>query len=274
MIPSKKQISRFRRGRVSAQKERRKQLRIRNNLERILLRRLTSLFGKFVNTKAYLYREFGIYDEVIAARELQEELAPTLLQHYRRIFRNIYQENNRTNILEEVKEDALVFGRNVDLEPLIEEYFRARGLILSGITAGIANRVQKIIRDGRAEGLTLVQIAQNIEKNVRPITRIRAATIARTETHNAAGHAHHKYYKQVQADYGSVIKKKWVATNDTRTRTAHAAMNREKPIPMDEPFIVGGVSMMHTGDPDGGAKNNVNCRCVIIYVDELDVVEN
>jgi len=32
--------------------------------------------------------------------------------------------------------------------------------------------------------------------------------------------------------------------------------------------------MMHTGDPDGGAKNNVNCRCVIIYVDELDVVEN
>ena len=274
MIPSKKQISRFRRGRISAQKERRKQLRIRNNLERVLFRRLTSLFGKFVNTKAYLYREFGLYDEGIAARDLQEELTPTLQQHYRRIFRNIYQENNRTNTLEEVKEDALVFGRNIDLEPLIEEYYRSRTLILDGITAGIANRIEKIIRSGRADGLTIREIAQNIEKNVRPITRSRAATIARTETHNAAGFAHHKYYKQVEADYGSTILKKWVATNDPRTRTAHAAMNREKPIPMDEPFVVGGVSMMHTGDPDGGAANNVNCRCVIIYVDELDVVEN
>lgn len=271
---NQKQISRFRRGRVSAQKERRKQLRIRNNLERSVRRKLTSLFGKFVNTRAYLYREFGQYDEGTATRDLSSELFPVMLSHYRRIFRTIFDENNKVNTLEEVKEDALVFGRNVDLEPLIEEYFRARGLILSGISAGIANRVQKIIRDGRAEGLTLVQIAQNIEKNVRPITRIRAATIARTETHNAAGHAHHKYYKQVEADYGSVLKKKWVATNDTRTRTAHAAMNREKPIFMDEPFIVGGVPMMHTGDPDGGAKNNVNCRCVIIYVDELDVVEN
>ena len=56
-----KRISRFRRGRVSAAKEHRKQLRIRNKLERQLLRRLTSLFGKFVNTRAYLFMEFGQY---------------------------------------------------------------------------------------------------------------------------------------------------------------------------------------------------------------------
>ena len=97
MIPSKKQISRFRRGRVSVQREVRKQLRIRNNLERGLFRRLTSLFGKFVNTKAFLYREFGQFDQTIAARELQEELIPTMQQHYRRIFRTLYTENNRTN---------------------------------------------------------------------------------------------------------------------------------------------------------------------------------
>lgn len=274
MIPSKKQISRFRRGRISAQKERRKQLRIRNNLERGFFRRLTSLFGKFVNTKAYIYKEFGQYDATIAIRDLNEEFTPTIQQHYRRIFRNIYQENNRTNNLEEVKEDALVFGRNVDLEPIIEEYYRTRKLILDGITASIANRVEKVIQSGRAEGLTIVEIARNIEKNVRPITRSRAATIARTETHNAAGFAHHKYYKQVEADYGSVMLKKWVATNDPRTRSAHAVMNGKDPIPMDEPFQVGGASMMHTGDPNGGAANNVNCRCVIIYVDEQDVVSD
>ena len=60
MIPQKKQLSRFRRGRVSVQREVRKQLRIRNNLERAFVRRLTSLFGRFINTKAYLYRELLI----------------------------------------------------------------------------------------------------------------------------------------------------------------------------------------------------------------------
>jgi uncharacterized protein with gpF-like domain len=271
MIPSKKQISRFRRGRVSVQREVRKQLRIRNNLERGLFRRLTSLFGKFVNTKAFLYREFGQFDQTIAARELQEELIPTMQQHYRRIFRTLYTENNSTNTLEEVKEEALVFGRNVDLEPLIEEYYRTRELLLVGVTSGISNRVERIIISGREEGLTLVQIAQNIERNVRPITRVRAATIARTETHNAAGFAHHKYYEQVQSDYGSKMLKRWAATNDLRTRSDHSIANGQIR-DMNEDFLVGGAPMAHTGDPRGGAKNNINCRCVIIYVDEQDVV--
>ena len=40
-----------------------------------------------------------------------------------------------------------------------------------------------------------------------------------------------------------------------------------------KPLIeVDGLPMAHTGDPRGGARNNINCRCVIIYVDEQDVV--
>ena len=268
---NQKQISRFRRGRVSAAKEVRKQLRIRNNLERSFRRKLTSLFGKFINTRAYLYREFGQYDEGIATRDLLSELFPVMLSHYRRIFRTIYDENNKANTLEEVKEDALVFDRNVDLEPILERYFRTRELFLSGISSGIASRVNKIIKDGRAEGLTLVQIAQNIERQVRPITRVRAATIARTETHNAAGFAHHRYYEQVASDYGSNLVKRWAATNDPRTRSAHSIANGQIR-QMEEDFEVDGQPMAHTGDPRGGARNNINCRCVIIYVDEQDVV--
>jgi hypothetical protein len=273
MIPNKKQFSRFRRGRISAQKEIRKQLRIRNNLEKTFFKRLTSLFGRFVNTRAYLYREFGEYELGIATRDLQAELYPVMQSHYRRIFRTIYDENNKANTLDELKEDALVFGRNVDLEPIIEEYFRTRELVLANISSNISKRVEKIIIDGRSEGLTLTEIARNIEKKVRPITRARAATIARTETHNAAGFAHHKYYKQVATEYGSKMLKRWGATNDGRTRSAHTIANgqiRE----MDEDFEVGGLPMAHTGDPKGGARNNINCRCVIIYVDEQDVVSD
>jgi hypothetical protein len=267
---STKRISRFRRGRLSAQKELRKQLRIRNNLERQLFRRLTSLFGKFINTRAYIYKEFGQFEIAVASRDLEQELIPVLQRHYRKVFKAIFAENNRSNTLEQ-KDDVLVFERNKDLEPFLEEYFRSRNLILVGITNNIAKRIDRVIRRGRRVGLTLPQIAANIEK-VRSLARPRAATIARTETHNAAGHAHHRYYQEVEKDYGAKLKKKWVATSDNRTRDSHALMNLEDPIDMNDTFLVGGTRMKHTGDPDGGPANNINCRCVIIYVDEQDVV--
>ena len=69
------------------------------------------------------------------------------------------------------------------------------------------------------------------------------------------------------------LKKRWGATNDLRTRSAHTLANGQVR-DMDEPFEVGGEKMMHTGDPNGKAKNNINCRCVIIYVDEQDVVQD
>ena len=269
-MKQEKQLSRFRRGRVSAQRELRKQRRIRDNLERQLFTRLTSLFGKFINTRAFIYREFGQFDIGISARDLELELVPVIQRHYRRVFVTLYRENNRTNTLE-AKDDVVIFGRNKDLEPFLEEYFRERQLILAGISANIAKRIDRVIRRGRRVGLTLPEIAANIEK-VRALARPRAATIARTETHNAAGFAQHRYYKEVEKDYGSKLKKKWVATNDPRTRDAHSLMNLEEPINMDETFIVGGKRMQHTGDPKGGPENNVNCRCIILYVDEQDVV--
>ena len=105
-----------------------------------------------------------------------------------------------------------------------------------------------------------------------PIARSRAAAIARTETHNAASFANHEYHNVVSQEYDIRMMKRWTATNDLRTRSAHSAVNGQTR-PMDEPFNVDGTEMMHTGDPKGGAKNNVNCRCVIIYID-ADEVDN
>ena len=163
-------------------------------------------------------------------------------------------------------------GRSLDFEKLVNDYFRTRTLILAGISARIALRIDTIIRQGRADDLTLPQIAREITSKVIPLTRSRAALIARTETHNAASFASHMYHNQVRNDLGIKMLKRWTATNDARTRSAHASANGQT-VPMDEKFIVGGVPMEYAGDPAGGAKNTVNCRCVIIYVDEDDIVE-
>ena len=43
---------------------------------------------------------------------------------------------------------------------------------------------------------------------------------------------------------------------------------------MDEDVIVGGVPMSYAGDPKGGAANVINCRCVVVYTDASDSVED
>ena len=271
MALAKKQFRNIRRGRISALKEVRRQQRLRNNLEKQLYKRLTSLFRKFVRTKAYLYQEFGVFDLNTAIQDLNEEFLPTMSQHYRKIFRTIYNNANELHDKGTKEDEVFVMGTSIDFEAVVTSYYTGRTLVLSGVSQRIANRVNRIITQGREENLTLDQIAKNISNKVLPITRGRAATIARTETHNAASFANHSYYQTAQTDLGMSVVKRWVSTSDLRTRSAHSAANGQTRT-MEEDFIVGGTPMAHAGDPKGGAKNVINCRCVIIYADEQDVV--
>ena len=42
---------------------------------------------------------------------------------------------------------------------------------------------------------------------------------------------------------------------------------------MDEDFLVGGARMRFVGDPRGGARNVINCRCTVVYINADDVDE-
>ncbi len=271
MLPQTKQFRNFRRGRISARREALRQQRIRDNLERQLFRKLNTIFRRFVTTRGYLLREFGVFDLNTAIQDLNEEFLPVMSQHYRKVFRTIINSANEIHDKGTKEEDVFVMGQSIDFERLVTAYYTGRTLILTGVTQRIANRVNKIITDGRSENLTLDQIARNIASGVAPIARVRAATIARTETHNAASFANHSYYETVQDNLGLSMIKRWASTNDGRTRSHHSAANGQQR-PMNEDFIVGGAPMAYAGDPKGGARNVINCRCVIIYADEQDVV--
>ena len=264
-----KEFPKFRRGRVRALQEARAQRVIRDNHERRFFKRLERLFRKFVNVNMFLFQRYGIYEPNIAASTLQEDFIPTVLDQYKKITRAIYDHNEKLNNRKEV----VVFGRAIDFERRVEEYFAGRQLVLVGITQNMANKISNETVKLRAEGLTHVQIARAITAKYNKINLARAKTIARTETHNAAGFANDQYHQDVAYNLGTKLKKKWVATEDERTRTHHAEMNSKPPIDMDEDFIVGGRKMKFAGDPRGGPSNVINCRCVIIYVDEDDVIQ-
>lgn len=60
--------------------------------------------------------------------------------------------------------------------------------------------------------------------------------------------------------------KSWVTMGDGKVRDSHAEANGQKR-KIDEPFTVGGYSLMHPGDTSMGASLSevINCRCVTRY---------
>lgn len=268
--PNRKRLNNFIQGRVNTRQEVRRQLVLRNNLEKRFFKKLNTLFRKFARVNMYLYREYGIYEPNVAAQNLNEDFFPLMIAHYKRTFQAMYKYNEDKYQNMYKADEAFVFGRSVDFEAVVNEYFNTRTLILSGISLRMSARISRLIEVGRADNLTLPQIAKMVSEKFLPISRSRAALIARTETHNAASFANHSYHKNVENQTGTKMLKKWVATNDARTRTAHSAANGQI-VDMAEDFTVGGVPMAFAGDSKGGASNVINCRCVIVYADERDM---
>ena len=266
MIKTKQEF----RNRVSDAQEFRIQLRLRNNLERSMLREVSRIFRTWLSSTLFLYREYSTFQRGVAQSRLNEELFPALQRQYRKIFETIIEANVNRHQGNQKAEEAFIFGRSINFEELVEQYFANRDLVLSGISSQLARRIDQLIQQGRADDLTLDQIARNVNRILGPTIRARANLIARTETHNAASFANHQYYSDVADELEINMKKKWIAISDARTRSFHADASGQVR-DMDDDFDVGGAKMSYPGDPRGGARNVINCRCVVSYVDERDL---
>jgi uncharacterized protein with gpF-like domain len=131
------------------------------------------------------------------------------------------------------------------------------------ITATTMKQLRNLISDGQVEGLGNKEIAKNIRAKIPSISNVRANTIARTETHSAAGYAN----ESAAIATGLNLKKEWVAFIDGREREAHAEADGQV-VNRDEEFTVDGEQLQYAGDPSGSAGNIINCRCVILYFEE------
>lgn len=132
--------------------------------------------------------------------------------------------------------------------------------------AEIGETTKRLIRaaltQGENEGLGSAATARLIRDKVGgQVGRARAATIARTETHTAANYGSHQAAEATALE----LQKEWVAVEDDRTRPDHAAADGQR-VGMDEPFSVGGESLMYPGDPSGSPAQTVNCRCTVLYI--------
>lgn len=124
-------------------------------------------------------------------------------------------------------------------------------------------QVQRAIDEGKP--LTAAQVNKITGRYSDRLLNLRGENIARTEMLGSLNEGLDEALRQV-VDEGLVepggVRRIWDATGDSRTRPDHVAAEGQE-VGLDEPFIVGGESMMHPGDFGASPGNVINCRCAV-----------
>jgi HK97 family phage portal protein len=134
------------------------------------------------------------------------------------------------------------------------------------------DRLKTSLNAGIAEGETMEQLAERVELIMADRIQSSAQTIARTETTGALNGGRFEGAKVS----GVAKRKRWLAGMDWRTRPSHGDAHvkyQAEPIPLEENFIINGISMQAPGLAESRSKaaaaEVINCRCALQLFVEL-----
>ena len=152
-------------------------------------------------------------------------------------------------------------------DPAIRQWLETRVRLWATLVNEETGRLinQEII-EASANGESIRQVQDRLEKVFRFNDAIRTERIARTEMLSAANKGHLSAYEQS----GVVDRIKWVATADERTRPTHAQADGQV-VELGQPFHVGNALLDAPGVGHAGmapAEEVINCRCTSVPVFE------
>lgn len=116
------------------------------------------------------------------------------------------------------------------------------------------------VLQGILQGEPMDKIAGRLSK-VTGMNETAAIRNARTMVTGAENKGRQDSYARAEAD-GIILQKEWIATNDSRTRHSHAALDGAT-VDQDKKFDNG---LMYPGDPSGNPEEVWNCRCTVAAV--------
>ena len=114
------------------------------------------------------------------------------------------------------------------------------------------------VLQGILQGEPMDKIAGRLSK-VADMNETAAIRNARTMVTGAENKGRQDSYARATAD-GIVMKREWLATNDSRTRHWHAELDGVE-VGVDEPWHNEFGDIMFPGDPSADPANTYNCRC-------------
>ena len=133
--------------------------------------------------------------------------------------------------------------------------------------AAILDDLRHQLVNGIASGESIPEISKRVQ-GVMNNSLSDSVRIARTETTRVEAEGRMAVGTEAQK-LGFKVYKRWVATDDDRTRPSHRQADGQE-VPFDQPFIVGGEKLMYPGDPSGSAGNVINCRCTVVTISRIE----
>jgi hypothetical protein len=177
-----------------------------------------------------------------------------------------YTEQVAREVLAAPYRDLFADGTLFESRPFVRNWIAARANRLQQVPDEVFGAVAHIIDAATTNGASIPDVTEQVEQlfgdTSVPKWKNRARTVARTEVVGAYnGGLHDAFSMIVTNDPDTPWVKRWLATEDQRTRPDHREADGQVQ-PFAQPFIVGGYQMMHPHDPTAPAKEVVNCRCV------------
>lgn len=149
--------------------------------------------------------------------------------------------------------------------PFVHNWIADRQNKLAKTPTEVFGLVKTIVDNATSNGASIPDVADQIHDLLDATHgeqwKNRAQTVARTEVVGAYnGGLHDAFGMIVDAQPDRSYFKRWLATDDTRTRPDHREADGQLAA-WSQPFVVGGFPMMHPHDPAAPAREVINCRC-------------
>lgn len=158
----------------------------------------------------------------------------------------------------------------VSTDSFIQAQFALTQNLLVRISDEVYNLIFAELNDGVNDGDDPDQLAARIEA-VLSMTASerwpeRARTIAVTEANRANNAGAYAAGLQAESVEGIGLQKRWMATEDRRTRPDHRHADGQLR-GLRQPFMVGGWPLQFPGDPTGPPEQVIWCRCSLVVID-------
>lgn len=163
------------------------------------------------------------------------------------------------------QEKRRTFGYNEEWTDEILQYFQLNlyNKVVLPIGETTKEYILRVISEGLKDGWSINEMVQKIEREDYLDGRVER--ILRTETTRVTNYA----AVMAEKKFEYKTQKEWASVHDNRTRHPHKSADGQR-VALDSAFAVGGEQLMFPGDPNGSAKNTINCRCTTLINGQRD----
>ena len=161
------------------------------------------------------------------------------------------------DLVYEAKQEEEVFIVTAEIRKELTKMILESGTQIAKTTL---TKIERMMEKAMKEGWTVEELTQNLFERLDGLALSRSRTIANTEMAKVENWGQLEGYKQSEL----VELKGWLSAFLPTTRDTHAeadAYYSEHPIPLGDPFEVGGELLQYPGDPAGSPGNVIECKC-------------